>query len=73
MPHGWCPGLPRVHAEVMAATVPENKYAVSLDDLEASTHVPLEDQTTEQQSAPPDVTDAEQLEERRQFRLAGGA
>jgi len=57
----------------MPDTAPGKKYAVSLDDLEATARVPLEDQTSEQPSAPPDITDAEQLDERRQFRLAGGA
>jgi hypothetical protein len=57
----------------MAAPDPDHKYAVTLDDLEAAVRVPLEDQSTEQPSAPPDLTDTEQLDERRQFRLAGGA
>jgi hypothetical protein len=73
MPHPLRRAQERVDADGMAAPDPANKYAVSLDDLEASTHVPLEDQTPEQPSAPADVSDAEQLEERRQFRLAGGA
>jgi hypothetical protein len=57
----------------MVGTEPENKYAVTLDDLEAAVRVPLEDQASEQPSDPPDLTDAEQLDERRQLRLAGGA
>ena len=57
----------------MTGSESESKYAVTLDALEAAIRVPLEDQTTEQPSAPPDLTDAEQLDERRQFRLAGGA
>ena len=57
----------------MAAPVPEKKYAITLDDLEADAHVPLEAQTSEQPAAPPDVTDGDWLDERRQARLAGGA
>ena len=62
-----------MHAGPVADTAPEKTYAVSLDDLEATAHVPLEDQTSEQPSAPPDLTDAEQLDARRQAGLAGGA
>jgi hypothetical protein len=57
----------------MAVTEPEKKYAVTLDDLEAAARVPLEAQTSEQPSSPPDVTDGDWLDERRQLRLAGGA
>jgi hypothetical protein len=57
----------------MADTAPGKNYAVPVDDLEATAHVPLEDQTSEQPSAPPDLTDSEQLDARRQARLAGGA
>ena len=57
----------------MADTQPESKYAIALDDLEAAARVPLEAQTSEQPSGPPDLSDADQLDERRQFRLAGGA
>ena len=66
MPHRWRRSPPRVHAGAMAGTEPENKYAVTLDDLEAAVRVPLEDQASEQPSDPPDLTDAEQLDERRQ-------
>jgi hypothetical protein len=73
MPHRLRGRHRQAHAEGMAQSEPDNKYAVTLDDLEAAAHVPLEDQSREQPSAPPDLTDAEQLDERRQFRLAGGA
>jgi hypothetical protein len=57
----------------MARSEPDNKYAVTFDDLEAAARVPLEDQTTQQTAAPPDVTDDDWLDARRQARLAGGA
>jgi hypothetical protein len=52
---------------------PDSPYAVTLDDLEATVRGPLEDQTSEQPAWAPDITDAEQLDERRQLGLAGGA
>jgi len=57
----------------MAAPDPATPYKVTLDDLEAAVRVPLEDLSSEQPSAPPDVTDADLLDARRQARLAGGA
>ena len=57
----------------MAAPDPTKPYAVTLDDLEAAVHVPLEEQSSEQPSAPPDTTDTDLLDARRQARLAGGA
>lgn len=44
-------------------------YAVTIEDLESSVHVAVEDQTTEQPSRP---TAPEEDEERRALRLAGG-
>jgi hypothetical protein len=73
MPHPLRGTAARVHAEAMTGPEPASRYAVPLDDLEAEVRVPLADQTSEQPSAPPDVTDAEQLDDRRQLRLAGGA
>ena len=57
----------------MSGPEPATRYAVPLDELEATAHVPLENQTSEQPSGTPDLVDSEQLDERRQFRLAGGA
>lgn len=57
----------------MTGPEPENTYSVSLDELESTVHVPVEDQTTEQPAEPPDVTDGDWLDQRRQARLAGGA
>ena len=57
----------------MSGPEPTSRYAVPLDDLEAGARVPLEDQSSEQPASPPDVTDADKLDERRQLRLAGGA
>ena len=63
----------RVDADDMSGPAPTPRYAVPLHDLEASVRVPPEEQTSEQPSAPRDLTDAEQLDAQRQLRLAGGA
>jgi hypothetical protein len=48
-------------------------YAVPVGALEESSRVAPEDLTTAQPSTPPDVTDADWLDARRQARLAGGS
>jgi len=48
-------------------------YAVPAGALEKSARVAPEDLTTEQPSAPPDATDSDWLDARRQARLAGGS
>jgi len=46
--------------------VDTNKYAVTLDALENSAHVPLDDQVTEQAEPPaPDVVNEERLAQQR--------
>lgn len=50
-----------------------NRYKVTLDQLERSVHVPLEDQIIEQPSNPVAAGGSDWDEERRQLRLAGGA
>ena len=57
----------------MAGSSDENPYAVPVDALEESARVAAEDLTTEQPSTPPDLTDGDWLDARRQARLAGGA
>ena len=57
----------------MAQDRTESPYAVPVDALEESVRVAPEDLSTEQPSSPPDVTDADWLDARRQARLAGGA
>jgi hypothetical protein len=73
MPHPLRDRRRQAHAEDMTGTESERTYAVSLDELESTVRVPVEDQTTEQPSEPPDVTDGDWLDQRRQARLAGGA
>jgi hypothetical protein len=50
-----------------------NRYKVTLDQLERSVHVPLEDQIIEQPANPIVAGGSEWDDERRQVRLAGGA
>ena len=49
-----------------------NKYAVPLDALENSAHVPVEDQVTEHAEPPaPDVVNEERLAQRRMVAYLG--
>lgn len=50
-----------------------NRYKVTLDQLERSVRVPVEDQVIEQPANPIAAGDADWDDERRQLRLAGGA
>jgi len=50
-----------------------NRYKVTLDQLERSVRVPVEDQVIEQPAAPIAAGDSDWDNERRQLRLAGGA
>ena len=50
----------------------ENKYAVPLDALERSAHVPLDEQTEEHPEPPaPDVLDEDRVAAQRLVRMAG--
>jgi hypothetical protein len=50
-----------------------NRYKVTLDQLERSVHIPVEDQIIEQPANPIGAGGSEWDDERRQLRLAGGA
>jgi hypothetical protein len=51
----------------------ENKYAVPVDALERSAHVPLEDQVEEHAEPPtPDVIPPERVEAQKNLWLIGG-
>lgn len=50
-----------------------NRYKVTLDQLERSVRVPVEDQVIEQPANPIAAGDSDWDDERRQLRLAGGA
>jgi hypothetical protein len=50
-----------------------NRYKVTLDQLERSVHVPVEDQIIEQPANPIAAGGSDWDDERRQLRLAGGA
>ena len=50
-----------------------NPYKVTLDQLERSVRVPVEDQVIEQPADPIAAGDSAWDDERRQLRLAGGA
>jgi hypothetical protein len=50
-----------------------NRYKVTLDQLERSVRVPVEDQVIEQPADPIAAGESDWDNERRQLRLAGGA
>jgi hypothetical protein len=65
--------LAQVDSRAVSGPEKVNPYAVALDDLEHETHVPYEDQTTEQPVSTAADSDSEWDKARRQARLAGGA
>ena len=50
-----------------------NRYKVTLDELERTVRVPVEDQVSELPAAPIAAGESDWDNERRQLRLAGGA
>ncbi len=50
-----------------------NRYKVTLDELERTVRVPVEDQVIEQPADPITAGESDWDNERRQLRLAGGA
>ena len=50
-----------------------NRHKITLDQLERTVRVPVEDQVIEQPAEPNDAVESPWDKERRQLRLAGGA
>ena len=50
-----------------------DRYRVTIEQLEAAVHVPIEDQTIEHPANPVPEAGSDWDDERRQLRLAGGA
>jgi hypothetical protein len=61
------------HVDTVDEEREPNRYKVTLDQLERSVHVPVEDQIIEHPADPVAAGGSDWDDERRQLRLAGGA
>lgn len=66
-------GWDHCHVDTVDDPDEPNRYKVTLDQLERSVHVPVEDHVIEQPAGSIAAGGSDWDEERRQLRLAGGA